>query len=299
MRNKFEHVLLSVLFGIAVLLGLTFWLNIVYGFNLFSAEHWDELARLQAEHIPVSNGFYVSIVVAILIFIFGLLSLYISEIVHKRRMEIIKTSADLLETAPMLPEQQNNKKEQEEKIAMEPPRMPLNLSQPPKLNLPSNMASVLQQRHESIQQKQEEAPTRYDSLLAQVFQSKGYVIKPNPVISRFTPNLFAIAPNEIVWIGAVDRDIDTLQNAVNKLESIFTETLEDIKININAFIIDTKNTQPTSDSIFIFKSIDELKTFVSELPPAWPKDMSNTDQDNFDAYSEYIDTIIQYVKNMG
>ena len=298
MRNKFEHILLSVLFGIAVLLGLTFWLNIVYGFNLFSAEHWDELARLQAEHIPVSNGFYISIAVAILVLIFGLLFLYVSVIVHKYQKKTVKESVDFLTTAPTLPKQEN-KEEKEEKIDVESPRMHLNLSQPPKLNLPSNMASVLQQRHESIQQKQEEAPTRYDSLLAQIFQSKGYVIKPNPVISRFTPNLFAIAPNEIVWIGAVDTDTNTLQNAINRLESIFTETLEDIKININAFIIDTKNTQTTSDSIFIFKSIDELKTFVSELPPAWPEDMSNTDQDNFDAYSEYIDTIIQYVKNMG
>lgn len=298
MRNKFEHILLSVLFGIAVLLGLTFWLNIVYGFNLFSAEHWDELARLQVEHIPVNNGFYISIAVAILVLIFGLLFLYISVIVHKHQKKTVKESADFLTTAPILPKQEN-KEEKEEKIAVEPPRMALNLSQPPKLNLPSNMASVLQQRQEDIKQKQQESPSRYDSLLAQIFQSKGYVIKPNPVISRFTPNLFAIAPNEIVWIGAVDTDTNTLQNAINRLESIFTETLEDIKININAFIIDTKNTQTTSDSIFIFKSVDELKTFVSELPPAWSNDMSDADQDNFDAYSEYIDTIIQYVKNMG
>ncbi len=119
------------------------------------------------------------------------------------------------------------------------------------------------------------------------------------MISRFSPNLFAIAPNEIIWIGAVDTDIDKLQSAINRLENIFTETLEDIKININAFLVDTKNTQPASDSIFVFKSIEELKTFVTELPPAWPNDMSNAEQENFDAYSEYIDTIIQYVKNMG
>ena len=97
----------------------------------------------------------------------------------------------------------------------------------------------------------------------------------------------------------MDTDINKLQSAINRLDGIFTDTLEDIKININAFLIDTKNTYQSNDTIFVFKTLEELKTFVTELPPAWPKDMSNADQENFDAYSEYIDTIIQYVKNMG
>jgi hypothetical protein len=45
--------------------------------------------------------------------------------------------------------------------------------------------------------------------------------------------------------------------------------------------------------------LDELKKFVSEMPPVWPKEIANYEQENFDAYSEYIDTIIQYVKNIG
>ena len=296
MRNKFEHILLSLLLGIAILLGLSFWLNIIYGFNLFNKAHWIELARLQAEQIPVSTGFYISIGIAVFMFVFGLFFLYIPAIKQAHKKQSIQAEQNYENIIPKTPEQQEEQIKKETKIT-EQSHVDLNLSQPPKLHLPVNMARILQQQHEDNQQK--ESPIQYDSILAQMFSDHGYIVKPNPVISRFTPNLFAIAPNEIIWIGAVDKDIDKLQSAISKLESIFSETLEDIKININAFLIDTKNSHIVSDSVFVFNSIEELKTFVSELPPAWPKDMSNADQDNFDAYSEYIDTIIQYVKNIG
>ncbi len=295
MRNKFEHFLLSFLLGIAVLLGLSFWLNVIYGFNLFSKEHWNELARLQAEQIPVSTGFYVSIIVAVFIFVFGILLLYIIPTIKRTRE---KVSNSFLSTAPMVPSHKAEEKKDDNTI-FEPQMPKLNMSQPPKLNLPSNMAEIMQQRNENNQNKVKEPVTDYDAILTQIFKDKGFMVKPNPVISGFSPNLFAIAPNEIVWIGAVDTDINKLQSAINRLDSIFTDTLEDIKININAFLIDTKNTYQSNASIFVFKTLEELKTFVTELPPAWPKDMSNADQENFDAYSEYIDTIIQYVKNMG
>lgn len=295
MRNKFEHFLLSFLLGIAVLLGLSFWLNVIYGFNLFSKEHWNELARLQAEQIPVSTGFYVSIIVAVFIFVFGILLLYIIPTIKRTRE---KVSNSFLSTAPMVPSHKAEEKKDDNTI-FEPQMPKLNMSQPPKLNLPSNMAEIMQQRNENNQNKVKEPVTDYDAILTQIFKDKGFMVKPNPVISGFSPNLFAIAPNEIVWIGAVDTDINKLQSAINRLDGIFTDTLEDIKININAFLIDTKNTYQSNDSIFVFKTLEELKTFVTELPPAWPKDMSNADQENFDAYSEYIDTIIQYVKNMG
>ncbi len=296
MINKFEHILLSLLLGIAILLGLSFWLNIIYGFNLFNKAHWIELARLQAEQIPVSTGFYISIGIAVFMLVFGLFFLYIPAIKQAHKKQSIQTEQNYENIIPKTPEQQEEQIKKETKIT-EQSHVDLNLSQPPKLHLPVNMARILQQQHEDNQQK--ESPIQYDSILAQMFSDHGYIVKPNPVISRFTPNLFAIAPNEIIWIGAVDKDIDKLQSAISKLESIFSETLEDIKININAFLIDTKNSHIVSDSVFVFNSIEELKTFVSELPPAWPKDMSNADQDNFDAYSEYIDTIIQYVKNIG
>ncbi len=40
--------------------------------------------------------------------------------------------------------------------------------------------------------------------------------------------------------------------------------------------------------------MEELSNFVNENPNPQPSDL---EKENFDAYSDYIDTIIQYAKN--
>ena len=55
-----------------------------------------------------------------------------------------------------------------------------------------------------------------------------------------------------------------------------------------------KQYQPT-DSIMVFNTIDDIKTFISQNPNG---EIDDTNTDDFDAYSEYIDTILQYVKNI-
>lgn len=299
MRNKFERILLSILLGISVLLGLSFWLNTIFGFNLFFKEHWQELAKLQAEHIPISKGFYISIGVAIFIFVFGLCFIYIPAIKRVYKKNVIQSQQVLPTTEPVV-----QKNETVEPLTPKK-EFVLPTSRPPRLNLPSNMAQIIKQQYSAPEQQPSKntnnnnSESPYTATFAQIFQDNGYTVKNNPKIAGFTPNLFAIAPNEILWIGAADCDIDKLQSAINKLKSIFQETLEDIQININAFILDTTSGQQTSDSIFIFKSLEELKKFVSELPPVRSEEETDADKENFDAYSEYIDTIIQYLKTMG
>ena len=257
---------------------------------------------MQAEQIPVSNGFYTSFVVAVLIFVVGLCVIYSPVIIRIYKMKKEHSVSKQQMTLPVVitPAAQKNdiptKKIEQEKFDMP--------ARPPKLNLPSNMAQIAKERHEQqintvTPRTQDNSSPQYDSELSQIFTDAGYVVKKNLMISGFSSNLFAIAPNEILWIGAFNKDITKLQNTIDRLQSIFQETLEDIKININAFMVDTTGQQQQTDSIFVFHSLDELKKFVSELPPVWPNEMTNSDQENFDAYSEYIDTIIQYVKNIG
>ena len=69
MRNKIERILLSILLGTSILLGLSFWLNMKFGFNLFLNEHWHKLSELQATHTPINPWFYVSIEIAIFLFL--------------------------------------------------------------------------------------------------------------------------------------------------------------------------------------------------------------------------------------
>ena len=47
--------------------------------------------------------------------------------------------------------------------------------------------------------------------------------------------------------------------------------------------------------LMVFKSIDELKEFITEHPA---DKITDEEQESFDSYSEYIDTIIQYIKNL-
>lgn len=300
MKNKFERILLALLLGISVLLGLSFWLNIVFGFNLFFKDHWDELAKLQAEHIPVSVGFYWSIGIAVFIFIIGLCFIYIP--ILRRTYNKPPVVAQPVIQQPVVKE----KPVEDEQVLVAPDnhQSAIPLSRPPRLNLPTNMAQIVSQRQqqqtvENQQPAKIDSHAEYDSVLSQIFTEHNYTVKPNPPISGIKPNLFAIAPNEIIWIGAVDADINKLQSAIDKLQSVFRETLEDIPITVNAFILDTNNILSQTDSVLVFKTIDEIKNFISEQPPVWSEDMPDYDKNNFDAYSEYIDTIIQYLKTIG
>ena len=298
------------------MLGLSFWLNTIYGFNLFYAAHWAELSRLQAEQTPISNGFYVSIVMAILIFTLGLLVIHVPHIKSKMsaKQQPEKPKNDTQQ--PLVQNVQehvvhrqssqttNTEQKTEPVIPAQQPSIPI--SRPPRLNLPTNMAQIVAQKHEQKSAPTQPQQTRtndsenpYNSTLSQMFIEKGYSVKPNPRIAGFTPNLFAIAPNEILWIGAVDQDITQLQTAIDKLQSLFEETLEDIPISINAFILDSTNNQQSNDSITVLNSFEQLKEFISKLPSVSTDDSDNLDKSNFDAYSEYIDTIIQYLKSIG
>lgn len=295
MKNKFEHILLATLLGIAILLGLSFWLDLIFGFNLFFKEHWDELGRLQASHIPIAHGFYISIVFAVVLFILGLYLIYMPSIKRTRKTKIaVIAPAPTSNTTLKTPEEPKKDTTTE---------TPILLTRPPKLNLPKNMAQIVAQRQtkNTNQTLQKDSSTNnethnpYNSILTEIFTKNGYTVKKNPSISGFTPNLIAIGPNEVFWIGAIDANPDKLNSVIKKLQDVFETTLEDIPINIRAFIIDNLNQYQSNDEISVFKSLDDLKKFVSENPSDI---ITDEEIDSFNSYSEYIDTIIQYIKNI-
>ena len=167
----------------------------------------------------------------------------------------------------------------------------IGLIRPPKLNLPRNMAQIAAQQHQIQTDKiNSEQQTEQDNIeIAKIFTDNNYLVKKNAAISGLKTNLFAIGNNEQLWIGAVNCDIKLMQSAINQLNSVFTETLEDIAIHINAFIIDTFGKYSTTDGINVFHNIQELSDFISAHPGDTIEDF---DRENFEAYSEYIDTVI-------
>jgi len=290
MKKYPGQILASILLGTSILLGLSFWLNVRFGFNMFDAIHWNELSKLQASHTPINKLFYISLGIAIFLFIFGLYLIF-----KPRFRNIFKQKTTMTTYRPIqIKDTDTTRNIAKEQIPLLKPA--ISLQQPPKLNLPKNMAEIATQKY--IQQKTDpeiKQPNIYDSELAEIFTDAGYTVKPNLTITGFTTNLFAIGTNELVWFGAVDCDINKFQSAVAKLKSIFTETLEDISINTSAFILDTRHLYESNNEVLVFHSMDELRNFINNNPnPA----LDDSDRENFDAYSDYIDTIIQYAKNV-
>ncbi len=193
MKKHIETILSSVLLGTSVLLGLSFWLNIKFGFNLFYAAHWDELAKLQASHIKIDTGFYISIGVAIFIFIFGLYLIFRPRL---RKIFTNKPNENTNVSQPIYVEQKNNTKTET--------HSPISLTKPPKLNLPKNATTFMVQ-HQINQQpvakgnlKEPNRVTLYDEQLSKIFSDAMYLVKPNIKITGFTSNLLAIGKYEIL-----------------------------------------------------------------------------------------------------
>lgn len=315
MRNKLERILLSILLGISVLLGLSFWLDMMFNFNLFCHNHWVELARLQTSQIPVNRGFYMSISVAVFIFVVGIYMIYRQEIKRIYNTSKTKRTAKKAKNKTLVPKsvpepeqkqepEPEQKSEQNTPVVSETPVVSaINMARPPRLNLPHNMAQIATNNQNHTKETptpntQYTTPAKKKSInpvLSDIFAQNGYLVKENPIISKFSPDLFAIGNNEVAWIGAIDCDMDTMLKSAEKLQSIFESTLEDVAININAFIVDTLNKYQPNDKLLIFKSVDELHEYINQYPA---DEIPESDKDSFDAYSEYIDTIIQYIKNL-
>lgn len=309
MRKFFEHLLLSILLIISVVLGMTFWLNTKFGFNLLSAKHWQELASLQAAHTPIDKTFYISLGVGVFILIFGLYLIFRPRF---RKLPKPVISQQPIPQQPVVVQKQPEPKQvqQTQPVQNTQPEpqpqeqdVPVSalMNRPPKLNLPKNMEALVQNNYMKQQNSvsdnnvSQQNTTIYDQELRNIFEQNSYVVKPNLTISGLKTNLFAIGNHEVLWMGAVDCDMNKLRASIGKLRALFEETLEDIPINIFAFILDTKNVYTPSDDIMVFHSIEEISEFISNNPA---DNIDEDEKENFDAYSDYIDNIISMAPHL-
>lgn len=319
MNKHLEHFLLSVLVAISVLLGLTFWLNLNFGFNLLSAEHWHELALLQASNVTIDKSFYISIAVAIFIFVISMYIIYRprfrkipmprpQNIEIKTLPAIIKntepqpTTKETTDVKQTISEPKESKpmqtiKADEPKIEKAAPvPQQINLARPPKLNLPTNMAQIAANQYNTQMATQQSAATatQYDDALAELFSNTAYLVKKNQTITGLKTNLIAIGNHELFWVGCVDCDINKMKTLINKIKETFTQTLPDIPITVYSFILDTKKIYESDPDIFIFHDMDNVRKFIYDNQGT---DISPEYQEDFDAYSEYIDTVLMLLAN--
>lgn len=302
MRNRIDTILLGILWLLASTLGASFWLNTRFGFNIFSAQHWQYLAYLQAAHTPVQTMFYVSIIVSVLIMIFGLY------ILVRPRLRRIRLPRRPVSSAAMRAAAQKHISKNAPQAASNPDSSTIEIvrgevapkpapapqtaptpMRPPRLNIPT----VNIQPPAPVAQVSAPAPAHISDDLRRMFEDAGYVLKPNPQIGNIRTDLFAIGTNENLWMGAVGVKTTDMRVAIDRLAQVFSDTLDDIEININGFVIGAPDAATSEfQDILMFDSAAAVGEYIAAHPnPPVPAD----DAGNFDAYSAYISTVIDYI----
>jgi hypothetical protein len=288
MKRQIDHFLLGTLWLLVCAMGASFWYNVRFGFDIFSGAHWRYLGVLQAGGNMVAPGFYISMILIAVLAIFGLYM-----IVRPRFRKIKLGTPPMVAAAPAKPAAnpipENNAADTSTGVIIP--------TRPPRLNIPtiSNRANLAAAPTTDAPQSVAPAPmvfidTNIKTELNSIFESAGFMIKNPPHIGNLRPTLFAIGPDEIVWIGTTGGNAGDLADAIGKLNDIFTETLEDITININAFIISPLS-RVSDGRIKYFDSLDDLRDYINQNRS---RDIPADEREDFDAYSEYIDTVTNY-----
>ncbi len=269
------------------------------------------MASLQASNKTIDTGFYISICIAVIIFV---LCLYLINRPRTAKQPNIKTHTQIapLKNQPVIPVAKKQAEQTPTPIPAKPTQQDLpepkktvpeiNLTRPPKLILPKNIEQIAANQYAKTQQTEptmskqtnQQKPltpqnNQYDKGIAELFSNCAYLVKPNPKIAGLKTNLFAIGNKEVLWLGCVDCDIKQLKTAINQLKTTFKETLQDITITVYSFLLDTGNRYKSEENLFVFHNMNDLKKFIYDHQGL---DISPSDQEDFDAYSEYIDTVI-------
>lgn len=300
MKRRIDNMLLGLLWLLAMTLGACFWFNTMFGFNILSSAHWQYLAYIQAIQTPVKPLFYISFVVIVFMMIVGLY-LIMRPRLRKIRLPIMRVSKNH-DNAP----QQQNTTPQHQQIsstAITPSAAPTAPVQngpsadmrPARLNTISFATQPTQMS--APNGAQPDAPVAVavtNTDIQQVFIGAGYTVK-NPVrIGGIKTPLLAIGTNETLWLGANGARVSDMRAAIDKMTSVFVDTLEDITINVTGFVLDARDDATSEhNDILVFHSIDELRQYVATRQNTPPT--TTDDTENFNAYSEYIDTVINYI----
>ena len=302
MNKQIERILICILWLLAATLGTCFWLNTTFGFNIFSAQHWQYLAYLQAAQTPVRPAFYISLTCAILISL-GVLHVLIRPRGMLRRRIGINRARMAGNTQPQQPlSAPTITNDVAINDAPSVPTRPVapKLQRPPRIGIASGMAKPQpapnMQNIPAPSMPQPQPTTQANDIsfdeLRDIFASNGYTVKHSPQIGNFKPALLAIGTNETLWIGGVGIAESVLATAMERLATIFSDTLDDIQINIFGFII-APSGNVTNTDIQTFTDTAQLRAYMESNKNTPPSDSG--ERENFDAYSEYIDTVINYM----
>lgn len=301
MTKKFEKFLLGLLWLLTITLATTFWMNIKYGFNIFSAAHWAYLSELQAYRTQIKTDFYISIIAAIVI---GLVGLYMlarpprpkvytqhKPITKEPEQSITQTVSYETKTVPeSVPTQKTDLPR-----PVIPSARPLPPSgahaAPPRIQV--QQTAPVATSHFTAPNIKQQKPQHLDEI-SNIFQNAGYVIKKCNRIGDLKEPVVALSYDQKLWIGTSNVSASDAMDAVQTLLAVFADTLGDSAndMSVYACILNATDEPEDRDIISTFNTLDELKNFVNAHPNTKPEDY---DQELFDAVSTYIDTVINYI----
>ena len=301
LHERINYLLLGTLWALSIVLVLDFWLNTAYNFNMFSNAHWQYVANLQASNKPIATGFYTAITLAIIAMISGMYILFRPKF---RKILLSPQQQSSVET----PTEKTDSPAQQKPSGADIPQTPVATSQtnttimqrPPRLHVQSSRISPLRPvTAQPTQPEQKKSPTpqqpMYTHEIREIFEKNNYVVlNPRP-ISQTPISLIALGANESLWVGACEISHEKMADIVLAFKGIFQETLDSIEININAFIINPTDTNP-SEAIADFNSLSELSDAIARVPnDTATKD--DSDIENMDAFKGYIETVLTYLGN--
>ena len=298
MKKRIDNILLCMLWVLAVMLGACFWFKSMFGFNLLSGAHWRYLAYLQASNTHVASGFYISLVIIAIVLIGGM---YIFMRPRMRRVKFAdapKQTPPTQQPTPQSPTQNaldNNASEIDilpATFQSAPPTPPSNAPspmRPPRLTIPTARPN----NYPAAPIATAPTPRDLSGTLRTVFEQAGYTVKSNPKIGPVKVSLLAIGANETLWVGATDVKTTDMRTAIDKLQNVFRDTLEDIEISVNGFVIGAPDAAVSEfQDILMFDTVDALAEYMRAHPNP---PISDEEMANFDAYSAYISTVAEYI----
>ena len=124
------------------------------------------------------------------------------------------------------------------------------------------------------------------------FNNAGYDIRDLIRIDGKYPGVIAIGSNEKLFIGVAGVSAEVLDNMLKRIELCFADTLDGVKINTRILCLDGTRSD-LSGKIIHFATSDALKRYLlarTNVPPRTAADV-----ESFNAYTEYIDTVIRYI----
>ena len=293
MKHFFDKVLLGILWLIAATLATSFWMSAHYGFNILSSGHWAYLSELQANRTNVKTDFYISLIMALVITLFGLYLIIRSQN-KKNAVTPITEQKRVPESIPVpLPQETKQQIVSSSHRPIAPAGFGVGVRNTT-LPVPHPAATaytpqIITPPAPNIEQPQNLQYTEISS----IFESAGYIVKKSNKIGKLIKPVFAVGYDQTIWLGSSGISPAIMQDAIESLVAIFDDTLGDTAqdITVRGIILNPTDTENlNSDLIATFDSITELQEFLE--PNEKPEDF---DDELFDAFATYIDTVIGYL----